>query len=312
MRKNHRITGGYGVAVVVPVALLLGASTALAADPFHMLAFEAGGGLDGISGLGFSTSTGGFYNRLGGANTDLDSSDPTVWTESSSNHVAYDSYFAMSGGGPSRSNASETGESLTPQIIAFYQSFGITYANSYFDASGGGSQILGPGSHIGGTGDDDGQTPFPVGKPVEMARAGYAVSPPEVAAQSSPLGFGVFLGQFTLARGAELTGGMSVTLQVSPGQTSMHDLALNGASVVFETAPGVFQDLFLRSYLVAQNEDLSHSRGGGNRGIGNGNSQRFGSADVYHVWVEAVPAPGTAAMLGAVGLAMMGRRRRLA
>jgi uncharacterized protein (TIGR03382 family) len=73
----------------------------------------------------------------------------------------------------------------------------------------------------------------------------------------------------------------------------------------------VFQPLVLRSYLVASLDNLSHSRSGGNTGTGTGSAQRFGNADVYHIWVEVVPAPGAVALAGLAAVAGI-RRRRLA
>ena len=310
MGQNHRSFGGGVVAVAGLALVVFSSSRADAADPFRVLAYEAGGGLDGVAGLGLTTSTGGFYNRFGSTNVDLDSSDPTVWTESSINHIAYDSYFALNGGGPSRSVASETGETLTPQIRSFYANVGVTYADDYFDASGNGTQLWSPGAHLGATGDDDGQAPFPAGAPVDQARTGFAVSPPPVPSGASPLGQGVFIAQFTLNAGSVVSGGMLFTTRVSFGVGSTHAMVLNGPAVVFETAPGVFQPLVLRSYLVATNDDLSHSRSGGNLGTGSGSSQRFGAAEVHHLWVEVIPTPGAGVVLAMAGVAGLGRRRR--
>ena len=71
----------------------------------------------------------------------------------------------------------------------------------------------------------------------------------------------------------------------------------------------MFQPLVLKSYLVATNDNLSHSRSGGNTGTGSGSTQRFGAADVYHLWVEVVPAPTAVAAFGLAGLAGLRRRR---
>ena len=294
---------------LVSAASVLALAAGASAAPFNAVSYEAGGGLQGIAGAGFQTSAGGFYNRLGGTNVDIDSSDPTAWVESSGNHVPYDSYFALNGGGPSRSATGDTSDSLTGQIISFYSAFGVNYADDYFDASGNGTQVAGPGSHIGGSNDADGQAPFPAGTTVNQARAGLAVSPPPVPSGASPLGEGVFVGQFTLNRGATLSGGFFFTVLVQQGTGDGQNLVLNGAPVVFQTAPGVFQPLVLRSYLVGTNDNLSHSRSGGNAGSGTGSSQRFGAADVYHLWVEVVPTPGALALFGVGGLALARRRR---
>lgn len=294
---------------LVSAASVLALAAGASAAPFNAVSYEAGGGLQGIAGAGFQTSAGGFYNRLGGTNVDVDSSDPTAWVESSTNHVPYDSYFAINGGGPSRSATGDTGDTLTGQIISFYAGFGIAYTDDYFDASGNGTQVSGPGSHIGGTGDNDGQAPFAAGTPANQARAGYAVSPPPLPSGASPLGQGVFVGQFTVNRGATLSGGLFFTVLTAPGDGSDGNLVLGGGPVPFETAPGVFQPLVLRSYLVATNDNLSHSRSGGNLGSGAGSSQRFGAADVYHLWIEVVPTPGALALFGIGGMALARRRR---
>lgn len=67
--------------------------------------------------------------------------------------------------------------------------------------------------------------------------------------------------------------------------------------------------MVLRTYLVATNDDLSHSRSGGNLGSGSGSTQRFGAADVYHLWLEVVPAPGGVALAGLAAVTGLRRRR---
>lgn len=286
------------------------ASHAQAISPFYAITFDAGGGVPGSLGEGFRTSGAGFYNRQGATNVDLDSSDPTTWLETNANHVPYDSYFALSGGGPSRSITADTGDSLTPQINDFYDDFGVAYANEYFDASGNGIQVFLPGSHIGGTGDNDGMAPYPDGTIVNEARAALGVAPPPVTSGPSPLGLGVFIGQLTVNRGAVLSGGLLFTAligSVPMGDFEAHNLVLNGPEVLFQTDVGVFQPLVLRSYLVGGNADLSHSRSGGNISVTGG--QRFGAADVYHLWVEVVPAPSPVAFMAFAVLTASRRRR---
>ena len=280
-------------------------SASAVAEPFWAREYSATPGVETVG--GFQTTGAGFYNRLSSTNVDLGSSDPSLWDESAANHIAYDSYFGLNGGGPSRSDLNE---SLTGQVVSAYAGLGVVYTASTFNAAGNGSQVVGSGSHIGATGDDDGQAPFPAGAPVDQARTGFAVSPPPVPSGASPLGQGVFIAQFTTNAGSVITGRMQFTTWVNASTSHTASLELNGAAVVFETAPGVFQPLVLRSYLVATNDDLSHSRSGGNLGTGSGSSQRFGAAEVHHLWVEVIPTPGAGVVLAMAGVAGLGRRRR--
>jgi hypothetical protein len=283
------------------------------AAPFNMLALQAGGGLNGINGTGFTTSGAGFYNRQGGTTTGVLASDPSTWQETASNTVAYDSYLTISGQGPSR-NSQQTiddnglTESLSSQLRSFY---GAAY-DSDFAAPG---IIVGPGSHIGASGSTTGQAPYAAATPVNRARAGIAKDPSSGPAfEASGINpangrEGIFLAQLTVNRGATLSGGGDVELLTSFGVVDSKPMVLDGAQVVFQTAPGVFQPLVLRSYLVASLDNVSHSRSGGNTGSGTGGTQRFGNADVYHIWVEVVPAPTAVAAFGLAGLAGLRRRR---
>jgi hypothetical protein len=277
------------------------ATASLSARPFVATGFEAGGGLQGVGGAGFTTSGLGFYNPLG--NPTNTSVQPAVasspWTEAQS----YDSYFTLSAA-PARVTAADGGvDSLSPQILSFYG-----YTGSY-DVP---TTIAASGSHIGATGDNDGAFPYSPATPVDQARAGISfdstLGGPVASALNPRSGqHGVFIAQLTLKREASLGGGIVLNLLTAPGITSSAALALNGPAVSIETSPGVFEFVHLRSYVVASNPDLGHSRSGGNEGPTP--SQRFGAADVWHLWIEVVPSPGAvgAFVLGAIGAA---RRRR--
>jgi hypothetical protein len=282
------------------LALAAGAQAA----PFNALSYETGGGLAGIQGAGFTTSAGGFYNPTG--NPTNTSAQPAAasnpWTEAQS----YDSYFTISAG-PSRITDGDGGvDTLSPQILSAY---------GYTDSLDAPGFTAGPGSHIGATGDNDGQAPFNAATPVNRARAGVATDA-ATGSNFTPSGVngisgqdGIFIAQFTVNRGSTLEGGILFSVLRGPGLFQSSNLVLGGAPVAFETQPGVFQPLVLKAYLVGGNANLGHSRGGGNAGTGSGNSQRFGAADVYHLWVEVVPAPTAVAAFGLAGLAGLRRRR---
>jgi hypothetical protein len=295
------------------VLAAVGLSASAYAAPFNALSYEAGGGLTGIMGAGFTTSGAGFYNRQGGTTTGVQSTDPTTWQETASNHVAYDSYLTLSGQGPSRNSQTTIDDNgLTESISAQIRSF---YGAAYDSDFGAPGVIVGPGSHIGASGSTTGQAPYAAATPVNGVRAGIAKDPSSGPAfEASGINpkngaDGVFVAQLTVNRGATVSGSFLFAILVQQGTFNNYNLVLNGASVNAETAPGVFQPIVLRSYLVAQSDNLSHSRSGGNSGTGSGNSQRFGAADVYHLWVEVVPAPTAVAAFGLAGLAGLRRRR---
>jgi hypothetical protein len=214
------------------------------------------------------------------------------------------------------------GDTLSPQIRAFYG-----YADETVQSS---PSLTAPGTHIGGTGDTDGQLPAPIYTNVNgplirypfdfnRARGGWtadfsAVSDPTPLSGINPLNGrdAIFLAQFTVNRGARLSGSFDVTLAIRNGSStteSKFPLTIDGPASLVVTAPNVRQSMVLRTYLVATNDNLSHSRSGGNLGTGSGSTQRFGAADVYHMWLEVVPAPGGVALAGLAGLACVRRRR---
>ena len=290
--------------VVASLGLFVaGLAPCAVASPFVAFSYDAGGGLPGVAGQGFTTNGPGFYNRAGDGNTTVLPIDPSLWLESAANHSAYDSYFTLSNAVSRLSSVDTVGDSLSPQLNAIYG-----------DTTRAASQAtIAAGSHIGATGDTDGQAPYSPETPVNQARAGVVANPQGVGAfgVASTLNSlsgrqGVFIAQLTVRRGASLSGSIEVVTLLSPQVTSTGTLILNGAGAQLLTSSGERETFFLRSYLVGQNDDLSHSRSGGNDSpIG---TQRFGAADVYHLWVEAVPAPAALVTFGLAGL--IGLRRR--
>ena len=286
---------------IAAVLVAVGASASALATPFTALSYEGGGGLPNISGQGFTTSGSGFYNRTGATTTSVLASDVTTWTETTTNHVAYDSYLTLSGTVSRVGSATGIIDTLSPQLNAIY-------GNATEQARD--TAVVNPGSHIG---DNDG--PNDNNPPTNRVRAGIAAIPVS-GGQTSVINAnsgleGVFLAQLTVNRGATISGDIFFTTLVQPGFADSNTLVLGGPAVLFETAPGVFTPLVLRAYLVATNDDLSHSRSFGNEGSGTPGSttQRFGPADVYHLWVDAIPAPTAVAAFSFAGLAALRRRR---
>lgn len=306
---RHR--GSCATSVLFAAAVLIAASAA-PAQQFRPLGVEGGGGLPTFTpGFdGFTTSQGGFYNRFGSATVNATPADPGIWTESANNHIAYDSYFTLSGNGPSRLGiADDVGDTLSPQIRATYG-----YADTHFPSIPIGGPA--PRTHIGDSTSLTGQPPYAADAPVNRARGGWAGiqsdgPDPWFRSGINPLNGrdAVFIAQLTVNRGSTLSGTVRFVNLLSQGVSVNIPLTLDGPEVIGEATPGVFRPFVLRSYLVATNDDLSHSRSGGNQGTGVGNSQRFGAADVYHIWIEIVPAPGAAAAFGLAGLVASRRRR---
>jgi hypothetical protein len=306
---RHR--GSRATSVLFAAAVMIAASAAHA-QQFRPLTIEGGQGLPGLTvGFdGFRTSSGGFYNRFGIATINTTPADPLIWTESTINHIAYDSYFTLSGNGPSRLGiADDVGDTLSPQIRA---SYGYTDTlNASIPLS-----FASPGTHIGDSTSLTGQPPHAVNTPADRARGGWGGLEFQggggwLRSGINPINGrdGVFIAQLTVNRGSTLSGTVLFANLLSQGVFVNIPLTLNGPEVIGEATPGVFRPFVLRSYLVATNENLSHSRSGRNAGTGVGNSQRFGAADVYHLWIEIVPAPGAAAAFGLAGLVAIRRRR---
>lgn len=281
---RHR--GSHATSVLF-VAAVLSAASAVQAQQFRVIGVQGGGGIAGYTpGLeGFTTSGAGFYNRAGNTTTSILPSDPTIWTESVNNHIAYDSYLTVSGSGPSRlSVEDDVGDSLSSQLRAFYGYTDTWWSGILFP-------LLGNGTHLGDSSSSSGQPPFSADRPPNRARGGWLqTGNGELQSGPSPLTGrqSVFIGQLTVNRGATLVG--SVALAVLSTNTQI-PLTLNGPPTLSEISPGVFRLFSMRSYLVATHDDLSHSRSGGNQGTGSGSTQRFGPADVYHVWIDLDPQP---------------------
>lgn len=287
--------------------------SAAEARPFRPLAVEAGGGLTGVDGNGFRASFGGLYNRAGTVtNNRIEPIDVSAWSESDTNHIAYDSYLTLAGNGPSRLSAGDdVGDSLSPQIRAFY-GYTDTFASQIPQ-----NYVVAPGSHIGVSGSTTGQPPYAAATPVDRARGawgGQQSLPPNDTWLYSGINprtgnEGAFIGQLTVSRGALITGGGQFSNLLQLGVYIDMTLVLDGPEVVAQYSPGVFKPFVMRSYLVASHDDLSHSRSGGNAGSGSGNTQRFGAADVYHLWIEVVPSPGPVMLFACAGVASVRRRR---
>ncbi len=292
---------------VLSVASVLALAGAASAAPFTALTFEASNAGGGVVGDGFTTSGAGFYNRLGATNTGLVSGDPLNWFN---NDLAADSYFGMSGSGPSRFSSADGG---VDAISATLEAMGAPF-DTTFDNNAGGNAIFAPDSHIGMTSDNDGQLPssFNPNFLVNRARAGHGVVPktPSGQAFGDPTQQGVFIAQFTVNRGAVLSGNLLFNIAISVGVFDGQFLEVGGpaVSIMTDTGPQLFK---LTAYKIVELTNLGHSRSGGNLGTGTGSAQRFGDADVLHLWVEtvAIPTPGALALLGIGGLVTIRRRR---
>jgi hypothetical protein len=298
---------------LVFVSSLLVAAGAAIAAPFNALSYEAGGGLPGIEGAGITVSGGGFYT-VDGAGDNVTGGGAANFT--AVNEQEFDSHFALDGFGPSARNRTLTPANNSTMTLSFYGDYGPAGAagNNYNELEGttqnglgpfnlpGAVYISGPGSHIGDPAFDD-------SNPDNQARAGMAVSPPPVSSYFAPTATGgrsafdgVFVGRFTIQAGATLSGGMFFNTIVGPGNDFGADLVLGGPAVLFQTHNGP-QLLALRSYLVGS-VDIQ----GPSASAGDGETP-FGAANVYDLWVQVVPTPGTLAIAGLAGIAAIRRRR---
>lgn len=301
---------------LLSAASVLAIAAGTQAAPFTIASYEAGNGLAGVVGQGFSVSNGGFYNRVGGTNglqTGVAPGDPFTWAESASNDAPYDSYFTIDQSPSFLNNADNVGvidETLSPQIAAFY-GIDLDTASSYGAAT---ATAYAPDSFIGLSGDGDGQLPY-TGVPANPANAaviapnkagaGVGRLTDSVPSPTKPGQDGVFIAQLTITRGAVLSGGLLFTVLDGSPTGAGGFLTLGGAPVEVNG-----QLYALKAYLVAQKDNMSHSRSGGNSGTGSGSSQRFGNGDTYHLWIETqIPTPGTLALAGLGGLVAFRRRR---
>lgn len=284
------------------LALAAGAHAA----PFTALSYEAGGGLPGIVGQGFSVDFGGFFVAAG-AGTNVLGGTSINFTPG--NEQEFDSHFSFDPFGPAARNRTTGATNNSTMTLNFYGNYGPTSntntpgpggSHEALDQIPGGVFIVGPGSHIGVPGGTENQ-----------ARAGIAVSPPPVPSGFAPNATGgrstldgIFVGRFTIKANATLSGGMLFnTVDPSSGSGFFGaNLTLGGPDVAFNTINGV-QRLVLRAYQVGTIalENPSDAT------IDQDNE--FGSAKVLDVWVHLLPTPGAVALFGMGGMAMLRRRR---
>jgi hypothetical protein len=292
---------------LVFVSSLLVAAGAATAAPFNALSYEAGGGLPGIAGQGLSVSGGGFFTADGAGNNVFGA---TAASMGSVNEFEFDSHFALDGFGPSARNRTLTPANNSVMTLDFYGDYGAagTATANYDELEGptfnalGAAYVSGPGSHIG-------DPAFDASNPVNEARAGIAASPPPISSHFAPnVGGGrsafdgVFVGRFTISTDATLSGGMFFNTLVDAGNDFGADLELGGPAVLFQTNNGP-QLLALRSYLVGSVDLVNPSASAGD------GASPFGAANVWDLWVQVVPTPGTFAIAGLAGIAALRRRR---
>jgi hypothetical protein len=264
-----------------------------------------------VSGGGFYTADSAGDNVVGGS--------PGNFT--AANEQEFDSHFALDGFGPSARNRTLTPANNSAATLAFYGDYGPAGAtaanytelegtaqngNGPFNAAGAG-YIAGPGSHVGDPAGD-------ASNPENAARAGMAVSPPPVSSHFAPASGGgrsafdgIFVGRFTIQAGAALSGGMlfNTVDPNSPTGFSGALLLLDGPGVPVGTTNGI-QVLGLRSYLVTS-VDLANPSSATADGLNNGTP--YGLANVFDLWVQVIPTPGTLALVGLAGIAAVRRRR---
>jgi hypothetical protein len=296
----------------VCAASILAIAAGASAAPFTALSYEAGGGLPGIAGPGISVSSGGFFTADGAGDNVVGGGASNF---NAGNEQEFDSHFALDGFGPTARNRTAVPANNSTATTSFYGNYGPTgtAAADYNELEGptfnapGAVYISGPGSHVGDAAGD-------ASNPENSARAGMAVSPPPVGSSFAPLAGGgrsafdgIFVGRFTVSRGATLSGGMlfNTVDPNSPTGFSGAILMLGGPGVSIGTINGQ-QVLGLRSYLVTQ-RDLQNPSAATADGINNGTP--FGLADVYDLWVQVIPTPGTLAIAGLAGIAVIRRRR---
>jgi hypothetical protein len=295
---------------LVFVSSLLVAAGAATAAPFNALSYEAGGGLPGIAGQGYTVSSGGFFTADGAGDNVVGGGASNF---NAGNEQEFDSHFALDGFGPTARNRTAGAANNSAMTLSFYGNYGPAggAAADYNELEGptfnaaGAVYISGPGSHIG-DGNGDGSNPE------NQARAGLAVSPPPVGSSFAPNATGgrsafdgVFVGRFTIGADATLSGGIFFSTLVAPGQDFGANLVLDGAAVLFQTHNGA-QLLALRSYQVGTRTMVNPSAATA-EGINEGTE--YGAAKVLDLWVQVVPTPGTLAIAGLAGIAALRRRR---
>jgi hypothetical protein len=299
----------------VCAASILAIAAGASAAPFTALSYEAGGGLPGIAGPGISVSSGGFFTADGAGNNVFGATSASM---TAGNEYEFDSHFALDGFGPSARNRTLAPANNSAATLAFYGDYGVAgvAANNYDELEGtaqngfgpfnaiGAAYVSGPGSHVG-------DPAFDASNPVNEARAGIAASPPPVSSHFAPMAGGgrsafdgVFVGRFTVSRGATLSGGMlfNTVDPNSPTGFSGATLMLGGPGVAIGTINGA-QVLGLRSYLVTQVDLINPSASAGD------GASPYGLSDVYDLWVQVIPTPGTLAIAGLAGIVAIRRRR---
>lgn len=303
-------------------ALAIGAcATAVHAAPFRALSYEAGGGLAGIAGAGFSVDFGGYFASAAVGGTNVFGGPAAGFT--AANEGEFDSHFSLDGFGPTARNRSAGPTDNSTLTTGFYGDYpsGITGGLNYNELQSGlvgpygpfvgpgASFIQGPGSHVG--------DPMADGVlPENRARAGVAVAPPPVscthfapnASGGRSANNGAFVGRFTIKTGATLTGGMLFSTLASPGVPDSHDLTLGGPAVLFNTHNGP-QFLALRAYRINLSEPVMIDNPSDVTSEGLNEGIPFGPANVFDLWVQVVPAGGTFAVL-AMPVCALARRRR--
>ncbi|MDX2116158.1 MAG: hypothetical protein SFZ24_11155 [Planctomycetota bacterium] len=290
---------------VCAIGVLVASAGAYAA-PFNALSFEAGGGVPGIAGEGFTVSSGGFFNT---------NVTDTVAAQGAAGFTAanfgeFDSYFALDGFGPAARNRSVGTSNNSTATTSFYGNYGApgtSTANYDIGESIAGYQfIVGPGSHIGDFGNSGSAA-----SPNNRARAGIGVAPPPVSSTFAPNASGgrsafdgIFVGRMTVQAGATLSGGMLFNTQAGGSA----NLSLGGPAVAMATENGP-QLLALRAYRVATVDITAASTTGPAEDPDTGEPIAFGRADVYDLWVQVIPTPGAVALFGMAGVAGLRRRR---
>lgn len=280
------------------LALAAGASAA----PFNMVSYQASGGLvPGVNGgTPFQVDFGGFFGAEGTDNVRA----PTAATMTAANYYEFDSYFGMDSFGPAakgRGNANMDTSFTTRDFYGDYPSGALVPPNfqDYNTASGG--LTVAPGTFIG-----DPTFAAPANDP--LAAGGIATAIYNNGTQAyTTSGFapnpgggrsmldGVFVGRFTIAQGATLSGSILVVLNQGANQGTV---AVGGTV-------NLDQMYALTAFHVA---DLDIPVIGYNSGNQN-QDFTFGQASVYDVWFHVVPTPGALALFGLGGLAAIRRRR---
>lgn len=270
---------------MLSAASVLVIAAGASAAQFQFVSYEAGGGIAGISGAGFSTS-GSFFN----SNAGFTIGSPNI--ASLATDQEFDSYFTIDTlGGSGLTGAGQD----TANFYGDYPGFGWNGSDGTdFNTSPATAPAFtltgGPGSAIAGSAAGAGlaATPAPF-------LSGFA---PNTGGGRSTLD-GVMIARLTVTSGASLSGGALVTIQdslVAGGTAFSGNVSLGGAPVIIGA-----QAYQLVAYLVTTRANVI--TGGPPFGAS------FGAADVYDVFFQTIPSPGAMALLGMGGLVTLRRRR---